>query len=175
MDTPIYFEQFASSAGPILLGTNGSALTHLLFAVHKAGQAAWAGFSEQPVTASDAHQAIIALAKSQLLDYFEGSRQSFDLPLAPSGTKFQHKVWSQLQTIPYGETWSYQQLAESIGKPTASRAVGMANGLNPIGIVIPCHRVIGKSGKLTGYAGGIENKAMLLELEAGSVQPRLTL
>ncbi len=89
------------------------------------------------------------------------------MPLAATGTDFQNQVWHALTTIPYGETWSYQDLADAIGNPKAVRAVGMANGKNPISVVVPCHRVIGKSGKLTGYAGGVERKQRLLALEQG--------
>ncbi|GAJ71755.1 LOW QUALITY PROTEIN: methylated-DNA-protein-cysteine methyltransferase [Vibrio sp. JCM 18904] len=89
-------------------------------------------------------------------------------PLAATGTDFQNQVWQALTTIPYGETWSYQDLANAIGNPKAVRAVGLANGKNPISIVVPCHRVIGKSGKLTGYAGGVERKQRLLALEQGT-------
>lgn len=104
-------------------------------------------------------------AGRQLQEYFAGQRQSFDLPLAPQGTKFQQKVWEILKTIPYGETRSYKQVAEAIQQPNASRAVGMANNKNPIPIVIPCHRVIGSNGALIGYAGGLERKNRLLQLE----------
>lgn len=111
---------------------------------------------------------------AQLGEYFAGERTSFDLPLAPTGTDFQQKVWAALRTIPYGETWSYGRLAEAVGQPGAARAVGLANGRNPISIVVPCHRVVGSSGKLTGYAGGVERKAFLLDLERGSgEQPSL--
>ncbi|GAB2592641.1 methylated-DNA--[protein]-cysteine S-methyltransferase [Nitrincola alkalisediminis] len=101
----------------------------------------------------------------QLDEYFTGKRTSFTLPLAAKGTAFQQSVWQVLCEIPYGETWSYQQIADAIGNPKAVRAVGLANGKNPISIIVPCHRVIGKSGKLTGYAGGLSRKASLLELE----------
>ncbi|EXJ12801.1 methylated-DNA--[protein]-cysteine S-methyltransferase [Nitrincola nitratireducens] len=101
----------------------------------------------------------------QLDEYFAGKRTSFTLPLAAKGTVFQQSVWQALCEIPYGETWSYQQIADAIGNPKAVRAVGLANGKNPISIIVPCHRVIGKSGKLTGYAGGLSRKASLLELE----------
>lgn len=101
----------------------------------------------------------------QLEEYFTGQRTEFCLPLAAKGTLFQQSVWQALGKIPYGETWSYQQLAEAIGNPKAVRAVGLANGKNPLSIIVPCHRVIGKNGKLTGYAGGIERKAGLLKLE----------
>jgi methylated-DNA-[protein]-cysteine S-methyltransferase len=108
-----------------------------------------------------------SLARDQLDAYFAGELRDFDLPLAPEGTPFQQTVWDALREIPYGETRSYGELAEQIGKPGAARAVGLANGRNPIGIVVPCHRVIGSAGALTGYAGGIERKRQLLELEAG--------
>ncbi len=108
----------------------------------------------------------VAQAARQLREYFAGSRQDFDLPLAPEGTEFQRQVWRRLQEIPYGETISYGELARRIGNPKASRAVGAANGQNPIPIVIPCHRVIGANGKLTGFGGGLPTKEALLALEA---------
>ena len=104
-------------------------------------------------------------AKRQLTEYFSGKRKNFELPLAPKGTPFQQKVWTALQTIPYGETRSYQQIAEQIGSPKACRAVGLANNKNPIILAIPCHRVIGADGQLVGYAGGIWIKEKLLALE----------
>jgi methylated-DNA-[protein]-cysteine S-methyltransferase len=106
-----------------------------------------------------------AAAVEQLGEYFAGERQDFDLPLAFGGTAFQQRVWAALQEIPYGETESYGELAARIGSPGASRAVGLANGRNPIGIIVPCHRVIGASGSLTGYGGGIERKRQLLDME----------
>ena len=102
----------------------------------------------------------------QLKEYFAGKRSDFDLPLAPEGTEFQRNVWKRLQEIPYGETISYGELAKRVGNPNASRAVGAANGQNPIPIVIPCHRVIGANGKLTGFGGGLPTKEALLTLEA---------
>jgi len=102
----------------------------------------------------------------QLREYFAGKRTTFDLALIPQGTEFQVKVWNELRRIPYGETISYKQLAERIGKPKAVRAVGAANGANPIPIVIPCHRVIGNDGSLTGFGGGLPLKKRLLELES---------
>lgn len=104
-------------------------------------------------------------AKRQLTEYFSGKRKNFDLPLAPKGTPFQQKVWAALQTIPYGETRSYKQIAEQIGSPKACRAVGLANNKNPIILAIPCHRVIGSDGRLVGYAGGVWIKEKLLALE----------
>lgn len=115
----------------------------------------------------DDHHPVLLQTKRQLEEYFSGLRNEFELPIAATGTDFQQQVWHALTTIPYGETWSYQDLADAIGNPKAVRAVGMANGKNPISIVVPCHRVIGKSGKLTGYAGGIERKQRLLALEQG--------
>jgi methylated-DNA-[protein]-cysteine S-methyltransferase len=105
-------------------------------------------------------------AERQLVEYFAGARTEFDLPLASDGTEFQKKVWSELLRIPYGETASYGQIARRLGyEPGISRAVGAANGANPIPIVVPCHRVIGADGSLTGYAGGVDRKRTLLELE----------
>lgn len=106
-------------------------------------------------------------AIAQLAEYFDGTRTEFELPLALHGTPFQLTVWRALCTIPYGETISYGQLADRIGRPTASRAVGLANGKNPISIVVPCHRVIGATGDLTGYGGGLDRKRMLLDFEHG--------
>ena len=104
----------------------------------------------------------------QLKEYFAGKRREFSLPLSPAGTEFQKKVWSVLQEIPYGETRTYKEIAGRCGNEKACRAVGMANHVNPIGIVIPCHRVVGSSGKMVGYAGGLDKKQYLLELEGGN-------
>jgi methylated-DNA-[protein]-cysteine S-methyltransferase len=106
---------------------------------------------------------------AQLAEYFDGKRRVFELPLAPEGTPFQLRVWNALLEIPYGETISYGELAARIGDRSASRAVGLANGSNPLPIVIPCHRVIGSNGKLTGYGGGLPIKQQLLTLERGSL------
>lgn len=108
---------------------------------------------------------LLCQAKQQLTEYFAGHRRSFNLPLAPHGTPFQQAAWSALCQIPYGEVRTYAQQAAAIGKPNACRAIGMANHCNPIPILIPCHRVIGKGGKLTGYAGGLDTKRYLLTLE----------
>lgn len=109
--------------------------------------------------------AVLSRAKQQLAEYIQGQRQVFDLPLAPEGTEFQKQVWQALATIDYGVTCSYSDIARQIGNQKAVRAVGAANGKNPLSIVVPCHRVIGSSGKLTGYAGGLSRKAWLLDLE----------
>lgn len=111
------------------------------------------------------HDDLLSCAQNQLNEYFSGDRREFDLPLRPEGTDFQRRVWSALLQIPYGETWSYLQLAQFVGSPRGSRAVGLANGRNPIPIVVPCHRVVGSNGSLTGYGGGMERKRILLALE----------
>ena len=108
---------------------------------------------------------LLVQAKEQLSEYFAGTRQEFALPLFPKGTPFQQKVWTALQTIPWGQTRSYGEIARQIGSPKAARAVGMANHHNPIAILIPCHRVVGQNGALTGYAGGLWRKKALLQLE----------
>lgn len=108
---------------------------------------------------------VLKQAYTQLTEYFEGTRKEFDLPFYLEGTDFEKQVWAVLFTIPYGETRTYKQIAEQLGKPNACRAVGRANGLNPISLFYPCHRVIGSNGKLTGYAGGLDAKQYLLEKE----------
>lgn len=161
---PQYARVIASPLGPILLTTDGTRLTGLYL---EDSSAVWAriekssGHTPQEGTALD----IFAAAAVQLKEYFAAERRDFDLPLAPSGTEFQRSVWQGLLDIPYGETSGYAQLAAAVGKPKASRAVGAANGKNPISIIIPCHRVIGADGSLTGYAWGEEKKRFLLDLE----------
>lgn len=113
---------------------------------------------------------VLAAAKQQLREYFGGRRRDFDLPIDASGTPFQQAVWKALRTIPYGQTRSYAQIARQIGRPSAARAVGAANGRNPVSIIVPCHRVIGAGGQLTGFAGGLRVKAQLLALEGGTGQ-----
>jgi len=114
---------------------------------------------EQPFTA----------ARRQLVEYFDGTRRVFDIPISPTGTAFELRVWAALRKIPYGETVSYGQLAQRIGDPHAARAVGLANARNPIAVIVPCHRVIGADGALTGYGGGLDRKRLLLDLEAGVI------
>jgi methylated-DNA-[protein]-cysteine S-methyltransferase len=116
---------------------------------------------------------VIELTREQLAEYFAGTRRGFDLPLDPRGTDFQRRVWERLTHIGYGETTTYGALARELGDAGASRAVGLANGSNPLPIVIPCHRVIGADGTLTGFGGGLPVKAALLELERSATQPRL--
>lgn len=121
-------------------------------------------FCENPAF-DDVETPLLAAAKAQLSEYIVGTRTAFDLPLQPKGTDFQQQVWQQLRQIPYGQTCSYSDIACALGDKNAVRAVGAANGKNPISIIVPCHRVIGKNGKLTGYAGGLSRKAWLLSLE----------
>ncbi len=113
----------------------------------------------------DTKHPILLKTAEQLNEYFQGKRQSFDLPLDFAGTEFQQKVWQALLTIPFGETRSYKQIAEQVGNVKAVRAVGAANGKNPISIIAPCHRVVGANGKLVGFAGGLDNKEILLKIE----------
>jgi len=148
-----------TSIGPLLIAGDEQAVHAIRFP--KNGQA-----EDAPSGWTRSSRGAVAEAGRQLREYFEGRRQEFDLPLAPEGTTFQRAVWRCLQEIPYGETISYGELARRVGNPAASRAVGAANGRNPIPIVIPCHRVIGASGKLTGFGGGLPIKEALLALEA---------
>ena len=121
--------------------------------------------------AENTRHPILTKTETQLAEYFAGKRAHFDIPLDPQGTPFQRTVWKALVAIPFGETRSYGQLAKQLGNRNATRAVGAANGRNPISIVVPCHRVIGSTGKLTGFAGGLPTKSFLLELEARSLRP----
>ena len=153
--TKISYTRIASPLGTLLLAADDSGLRHIMFASETQ--------SPDPAWRHDA--APLTETIRQLQAYFAGERENFDLPLAPEGTPFQMEVWQRLRDIPYGQTISYGELARRIGNPKASRAVGLANGSNPIPIVIPCHRVIGSNGKLTGYGGGLPIKEKLLALE----------
>lgn len=121
--------------------------------------------------ARDDNHPILKATEAQLNDYFAGRLKRFDVPLDPKGTDFQKAVWTALLTIPFGETRSYGEIARQVGRPTAFRAVGAANGKNPISIIAPCHRVIGSNGTLTGFAGGLQAKKLLLDLEGGQDRP----
>ncbi|NER80544.1 MAG: methylated-DNA--[protein]-cysteine S-methyltransferase [Leptolyngbya sp. SIO1D8] len=148
-----------SPLGTLLLTANGRSLTGLYFQGQKY-------FPEQTSDWRETRQSpLFVQAREQLAEYFAHQRQLFDLPLEPQGTDFQKQVWQRLAQIPFGETISYGTLAQRLGKPTASRAVGAANGRNPIAIIVPCHRVIAGDGKLTGYAGGVDRKHWLLQHE----------
>jgi methylated-DNA-[protein]-cysteine S-methyltransferase len=154
----LLYDTFDSPIGPLTVAGDSQGIHHILFENNRydaKGRAQWQ---------HDAHA--LGDARTQLLQYLHGQRQQFDLPLAPRGTTFQLRVWKALADIPFGQTWSYVDLARYIGHPTASRAVGAANGRNPLPIVLPCHRVIGRSGALTGFGGGLPTKAALLQLEA---------
>ncbi|MGA8047208.1 MAG: methylated-DNA--[protein]-cysteine S-methyltransferase [Dermatophilaceae bacterium] len=159
---PLRHAPAPTALGVFTLVADDTALT----AVHYPGQApssegAWG----TPVRAHE-HQ-VLGPAATQLAEYVLGSRRTFDLPLRPAGTPFQRDAWAALLAIPYGATRSYREQAEALGRPSAVRAVGAANGRNPIPVVIPCHRVIGAGGALTGYAGGTALKRALLDLESG--------
>ena len=153
----MFFTYLSSPIGSLLLAADNNGLREITFP--KKGAPA----SPQPAWIENSSAFIDPIR--QLRAYFAGELESFDLPLAPQGTPFQQKVWDELLNIPYGETISYGQLAKHIGNPNASRAVGLANGSNPIPIIIPCHRVIGSNGRLTGYGGGLPIKEKLLALE----------
>jgi methylated-DNA-[protein]-cysteine S-methyltransferase len=155
----------ASPLGPLTLTAEQHALVELDFAT-PAGSAAAADRQEIGPRPSSSAERVLDDAARQLGAYFAGELRDFDLPLRPQGTPFQIAVWKALREIPYGETHSYADIARRIGRPTAVRAVGRANGQNPLAIVVPCHRVIGADGSLTGYSGGLELKRALLELEA---------
>lgn len=146
------FKTLSSPIGIISVAAEGEFLTNLVF-------------GKGVPDAQEGSSSVLDNAISQLNEYFAGTRKNFDLPLKFDGTEFQKRVWRELQNIPYGKTISYKELADKTGNIKACRAVGMANNKNPIPIIIPCHRVIGASGKLTGYAGGLEVKKFLLDLE----------
>jgi len=159
--TPLQYRIVDSPVGPLTLAGSGSTLMHLRMVdqTHEPDRSGW----------EPAGPGAFADVVAQLEAYFAGELIAFDIDLELTGTEFQRRVWAALQTIPYGETRSYGQIAEQIGSPAASRAVGMANGRNPIGIIVPCHRVIGSLGGLTGYGGGIERKRTLLDLEMAAL------
>lgn len=156
----MFYRQHESPIGLLTLVSNGESLVGLYFPNHRgepgAVRSGWV---------QDATYPVLGDAARQLDEYFAGDRTEFNLPLRPAGTEFQLKVWDQLCRIPFGQTIAYGELAKRVGNDNASRAVGMANGRNPISIIIPCHRVIGADGSLTGFGGGVEVKQKLLELE----------
>lgn len=164
MNTYTYID---SPVGQLLMSTDGEALTGIYMDLAE-GPAA-----EMRDWACDADAGALPRAARQLAEYFAGTRRDFDLPMRPSGTEFQRLVWKHLMHIRYGETWSYGELAQRIGKPKACRAVGLANGRNPLPIVVPCHRVIGANGTLTGYGGGLERKRWLLAHEGLPAQAQM--
>ena len=155
-----YYTRIESPIEPLLLASDGESLTSLFMVTQRHGPF----FSES--WKRDDNAKPFAEARRQMEAYFAGELTEFDLPLNMTGTEFQKTVWRELLNIPFGVTISYGELAERVGNPSASRAVGAANGRNPISIIVPCHRVIGSNGKLTGYGGGIERKEWLLAHES---------
>jgi methylated-DNA-[protein]-cysteine S-methyltransferase len=153
------YRTIESPIGPLLLAGDDQGVRFLLFSTGR--------HTAQPKPEWEPDRGSLNDIASQLTSYFAGKLRAFDIPLAPQGTPFQQQVWRALCDIPYGTTTSYAELARRIGKPKAVRAVGLANGSNPISIIIPCHRVIGSNGSLTGYGGGLPIKKALLDLERG--------
>lgn len=166
IDTACY-TWLESPVGRLLVAGDQAGLRHVLFAEGRAEVRPEPGWREDVTP--------LTTAVRELRAYFEGRLRDFNVPLAPEGTPFQQRVWRELLNIPYGETISYGELARRIGSPNGSRAVGLANGANPISIIIPCHRVIGTNGRLTGYGGGLKNKEWLLALERGDTLDGLRL
>ncbi len=154
------FCRIPSPIDDLIAVTDGRALTGLYMSEHKGEDPVKIGWKE------DASHPILALVAQQLDSYFAGDLKEFSVPLAGVGTEFQQQVWQALRQIPYGSTLSYGELAKKLGNPDATRAVGLANGKNPISIIVPCHRVIGADGSLTGFGGGVGRKRYLLDLEA---------
>ncbi|HET6953301.1 MAG TPA: methylated-DNA--[protein]-cysteine S-methyltransferase [Acidimicrobiales bacterium] len=165
MSAPCY-TVIPSPVGDLVVVGDGTAVTAVRYARPDPGHRAGRAGEWRPGPGWRADPAPLADAVDQLGAYFAGERRVFDLPLAPAGTAFQRRVWDALAAIPYGETVSYGALAAAIGRPGSARAVGAANGANPLAVVVPCHRVIGADGTLTGYAGGLAAKQALLALEA---------
>lgn len=161
----LYYSILNSPIGKLLLVGTTEHLLEIRF------ENSW---DESDLTDFTKEDSLFTEAITQLNEYFTGKRKDFSLPLSPQGTDFQQKVWSELQSIPYGTTTSYGEIAKRIENPKGSRAVGLANGKNPIPIIIPCHRVIGKNGKLTGFGGGLDIKQHLLEIEKlSSFSPKI--
>ncbi len=168
-----WLHESPSPLGPIDLAAEmGGALVYLGFATAKS-RARIPRALDRDAADLAVDPAVLEPARRQLEAYFRGDLRDFHLPLALRGTPFQLRVWAELQKIPYGTTISYLELARRLGDPNATRAVGAANGANPVSIIVPCHRVIGANGSLTGYGGGLENKKKLLELECPAQAPRL--
>jgi methylated-DNA-[protein]-cysteine S-methyltransferase len=153
------YKYMPSPIGDLKLVASETGLVAILWANDRPRRVPLTGLVE------DDHQKILVETERQLNEYFAGKRNEFSIPLDMRGTPFQQDVWRALRAIPFGNTLTYGEIAKQLGRPTASRAVGAANGRNPVAIVVPCHRVIGSTGKLTGFAGGLDAKAHLLNLE----------
>ena len=160
----LFYKEMKSPVGQLKLVASSNALIAVLWQEERPNRVKLGTMNLDP------QHPILIEAERQISEYFVGERIDFDLPLQIDGTEFQRKVWRALREIPFGETKSYQDLARAVGSPKASRAVGAANGKNPLSIVVPCHRVVGADGALTGFAGGLETKAALLALEARPVK-----
>jgi methylated-DNA-[protein]-cysteine S-methyltransferase len=160
----LFYKEMKSPVGKLKLVASSQALVAVLWEKERPNRVKLGAMNLDP------RHPILIEAERQLSEYFTGQRIRFDLPLQLNGTEFQKKVWQALREIPFGKTRSYRDLARAVGLPKASRAVGAANGKNPLSIVVPCHRVIGANGSLTGFAGGLATKAALLALEAKPVQ-----
>jgi methylated-DNA-[protein]-cysteine S-methyltransferase len=156
----LFYKEIESPVGKLKLVASANALVAVLWEQERPERVKLEPMKVTP------QQPILVETERQLSQYFSGIRTEFDLPIEPNGSNFQKKVWQALRGIPFGETRSYLDLAEAVGSPNACRAVGAANGKNPLAIVVPCHRVVGANGALTGFAGGLEAKAKLLALEA---------
>ena len=161
---PVHYARMSSPFGPLLLAASAKGLV-------------WIGFARGPRARRAAPDWVhapgrLAGARRQLAAYFAGRRRRFSMPLAPAGTPFQQRVWRALLRVPYGATITYTELARRAGRPGAVRAAGAANGANPLSVVVPCHRVVGRDGALTGYGGGLAVKAGLIALERGKRGPR---
>ena len=161
--TMLYSTSMASPVGELTLIGGSSGLRAVLWHGERADRATIGGDVTPAATSSGVP--VLAVAMAQLDEYFAGTRVEFDLPLDPHGTPFQRQAWMVLRSIAYGETISYGEQARRLGDVNKARAVGAANGRNPLSIIVPCHRVVGSSGKLTGFAGGLDNKAWLLQHE----------
>jgi methylated-DNA-[protein]-cysteine S-methyltransferase len=160
MNAILFYKQMSSPVGKLKLVASAKALVAVLWDREAANRVKLGPMNLDP------RHPILVETERQLMEYFAGQRTTFDLPLEPDGTAFQKKVWRALREIPFGRTKSYLDLAKTVGSARASRAVGAANGKNPLSIIVPCHRLVGTDGALTGFSGGLERKAALLALES---------
>ena len=153
----MWFDEFTTPVGKLIAAVDDSGVRHVVFETSRHAPPPMASWQRDKIATAE--------VRNQLLDYFEGQRRGFDLQINPIGTPFQRRTWLALAKIPFGQTWSYGELAKKIGQPAALRAVGAANGRNPLPIILPCHRVVGSDGSLTGFGGGLSVKAWLLSHE----------
>ncbi|MFC4098577.1 methylated-DNA--[protein]-cysteine S-methyltransferase [Paenibacillus xanthanilyticus] len=174
-DQTIYYAEVGSPIGPLLLAATDEGLCRIDFGGYEEHEQELAAWTKRYRPGAEWMHAprhpVVSAAAEQLAEYFAGGRQLFDLPLDLWGTPFQRKVWQALTEVPFGAVCSYKHIAEAIGQPKAVRAVGGANNRNPIPVIVPCHRVIGASGEMVGYGGGLPIKRCLLDLEKGRPEP----